>query len=65
MCELADADDALARANEIAHRIASYPRDAILYSYETTLSDGLRAVHTSFRSLASSNDSGTRVCARS
>lgn len=59
---------ALMRATEIAHRIASHPRSAtrlarqaVLDSYETPLGDGIRAEHTSFRYLASSEERNTRL----
>ena len=59
---------ALTRATELARRIASHPRaatrlarQAVLDSYETSLSDGIRAEHTSFRYLASSDERNARM----
>lgn len=66
--EVVPAGGALARAMEMAQRIASHPRDAtrlarraVLDSYDTTLSDGLRAEHSSFRVLASSDERNARM----
>ncbi len=59
---------ALTRATELARRIASHPRaatrlarQAVLDSYEMSLSDGIRAEHTSFRYLASSDERNARM----
>lgn len=66
--EVVPAGGALARAIEIAQRIASHPRAAtrlarraVLDSYDTTLTDGIRAEHTSFRDLASSDERNARL----
>ena len=66
--EVVPAGGALARATELAHRVASHPRtatrlarQAVLDSYETPLSDGIRAEHTSFRDLASSDERNARM----
>lgn len=59
---------ALARATEIAQRIASHPREAtrmarqaVLNAYDTTLRDGLHTEHTLFRDLASSDERNARM----
>lgn len=66
--EVVPAGAALTRATELARRIASHPRaatrlarQAVLDSYETSLSDGIRAEHTSFRYLASSDERNARM----
>ena len=66
--EVVPAGGALARATEIAQRIASHPREAtrlargaVLDAYHTTLGDGLLAEHTSFRDLASSEERNARM----
>ncbi|WP_396201912.1 enoyl-CoA hydratase-related protein [Gemmatimonas sp.] len=66
--EVVPAGGALARAIEMAQRIASHPRaatrlarQAVLDSYNTTLADGIRAEHTSFRALASSDERNARI----
>ncbi len=66
--EVVPTGSALARATELAHRIASHPRgatrlarQAVLDSYETPLGDGIRAEHTSFRALASSDERNARL----
>lgn len=66
--EVVPAGAALTRATELARRIASHPRaatrlarQAVLDSYEMSLSDGIRAEHTSFRYLASSDERNARL----
>ncbi len=66
--EVVPAGGAVARAIELARRIASHPRDAtrlarqaVLNAYDTTLRDGLRAEHASFRDLASSDERNARM----
>ncbi len=66
--EVVPAGNALARATDIAHRIASHPRaatrmarQAVLDSYETPLAVGIRAEHASFRNLASSDERNARM----
>ena len=66
--EVVPAGAALTRATELARRIASHQRaatrlarQAVLDSYETSLSDGIRAEHTSFRYLASSDERNARL----
>ena len=66
--ELVPAGGALARATEIARRIAAHPRaatrtarHAVLESFETPLSEGIRAEHTAFRALASSDERNVRM----
>jgi len=66
--EVVPAGGALARAIEIAQRIAAHPRtatrlarQAVLNAYNTTLADGIRAEHTLFRDLASSAERNARI----
>lgn len=66
--EVVPAGGALERAVAIARRIASHPRgatrlarQAVLASYETPLSDGVRAEQASFRALASSDERNARM----
>jgi len=66
--EVVPAGSALARATELARRIAAHPRaatrlarQAVLNSYETPLGDGIGAEHTSFRDLASSDERNARM----
>jgi enoyl-CoA hydratase len=66
--EVVPAGGALARAIELAQRIASHPRaatrlarQAVLDAFETPLSEGVLAEQASFRSLASSDDRNARM----
>ena len=66
--EVVPAGGALARAIEIAQRIAAHPRmatrlarQAVLNAYNTTLADGIRAEHTLFRDLASSAERNAHI----
>ena len=66
--EVVPAGGALARATQLARRIASHPRaaarlarQAVLDAFETPLRDGVRAEQASFRSLASSDERNARM----
>ena len=66
--EVVPAGGALARATQLARRIASHPRaaarsarQAVLNAFEMPLRDGIRAEQASFRSLASSDERNARI----
>jgi enoyl-CoA hydratase len=66
--EVVPAGEALARATEVARRIATHPRAAtrrarlaVLDAFEMPLSEGVRAEQASFRALASSDERTRRM----
>jgi enoyl-CoA hydratase len=66
--EVVPAGGALARATELARRVAAHPRAAtrlarraVLDAFETPLAEGIRAEHAAFRALASSDERNTRL----